>query len=95
MYNLAGKMDSFQPVLPTGRMNTLRRATAPVLLSPQHPVNSLTLVWPEDWDKSLVLYIYAQVLVLSLVVSDVIIQLLHVLPLQVSVTLLLLGRHHF
>lgn len=63
----------------------------PELLSPQHPVDGLPLVGSEDGDERLVLHVVRLLLALTLVqVPHRVVQLLHVLPLQVRVTFLLL-----
>lgn len=76
-------------------MRTFRRTDA-ALLSPQHPVNRLALIRPEDGNENLVLDVVRYILVLFLaLVPHVIVQLLHVLPLQVRVALLLLVLNNF
>lgn len=65
-------------------------------LSLQHPVDSLALIGPEHRDKSFVLHVIGHLLAPCLVhMPDIIIELLHILPLQVSVTFFLLVFHHF
>lgn len=71
------------------------RAAAFVLLSPQHPVDGLALIGSQHGDEARVLDIEALLCCFCLVqVSDVIVQLLDVLTLQISVTLLLFIHHH-
>jgi len=70
--------------------------SVPVFFPPQHPVDSLALIGPENRNKSLVLDIIGYFLALFLVqMSDIIIELLHILPLQVSVTFFLLILYNF
>lgn len=78
-----------------GNQGTFGRSV-PVFLSPQHPVYSLALIGPEHGDESLVLNITGHFLAVSLMqVPDVIVQLLHILPLQVCVAIVLLVLYHF
>lgn len=66
------------------------------LLSPQHPVNSLPLVGSKNRDERLVLDVIRLLLALALVqVPHRVVQLLHILPLQVSVTFLLVILYNF
>lgn len=62
-----------------------------MFFSPQHPVDCLALIGPENRNKSLMLNIIGHLLAFVLVqMPHIIVELLDILPLQVGITFFLL-----
>ena len=86
--------------VPPGLQDTTFGGAEPVSLPPQHPVDSLALIGSQHGDEGRVLDVVQGLLVSPLLllaqveVPDAVVELLHVLTLQVGVAVHLLRLHH-
>lgn len=104
IYNTANTACSNRPCTSKNGCDTFTRQkwestfgwSDPGFFSPQHPVDRLALIGSENRNESFVLDVIGLLLAPSLVqMSDIIVQFLDILPLQVCVTFLLLSLYNF